>query len=499
MNGRCDIGAVEVQNGARYTATRTIPILVDRTGAAGFSSEMTIANRGSLAATVDLTYTAALALSSTGTGTASESLPPGRQLTFDDALGYLRGKGIPIPSTPGQGGTLNLQFSGLSSSDAGSASARTTAPTGPGRAGLAYPALRAEELTGNPVHVFGLRETTDDRTNLALANTGASGTITLRVTLYSGNTAAAPAILPNVTLGPGQWSQINAPHLLRASGLTNAWARVERVSGIEPFLAYAVFNDNTTDDGSYVPAVSALRRASRLFLPVLVESDRYESELILANPGDLPVQFDLTYTQSRGPGVSGTAIVTLAAHEQRIIPGAIDFLRTSGVPVGPSGPTLAGMLWAKLTPASGLDVNGFVGARTATSATGGDPYGLFYPALTSGETALSEAWIYGLQQDGGNRSNLAVVNLGASAVGLRIDVFDAATGTLVGTLTDSLGSYGWSQHDSVLASFGISNGYARVTKSSGSGRFAAYGVVNDGANSSLGTSDGSYIAMTVVE
>ena len=69
----------------------------------------------------------------------------------------------------------------------------------------------------------------------------------------------------------------------------------------------------------------------------------------------------------------------------------------------------------------------------------------------------------------------------------------------MGTLTDSLGSYGWSQHDSVLASFGISNGYARVTKSSGSGRFAAYGVVNDGANSSLGTSDGSYIAMTVVE
>ncbi len=501
QGGRCDIGAVEIQPGASFSATRTIPILVDRTGSAGFTSQLTLANRGTTTANLLMTATGASALGSTGSGTATETLAPGQQLTFDDAFGYLRGKGVPIPTTPGQGGTLRVQFSGLSSADAGFASARTTAPSGPGRAGLSYSGARSEDLSGNPIHLFGLRDSTDDRTNLALVNAGMAGTIVLRVTLFSGNTAALPAVLPDVTLGPGQWQQINSPKLLPLYGLTNAWARVERVSGVEPFLAYAVFNDKKTDDGSYVPATSAFRRANQHFLPVLVESSRYESELVLANPGDSPARFDLTYFQSSPFYAFGTVAVTLAGHEQRIIPGAIDFLRTNGVAVGPRGPTLVGMIGAQFSPLSNMDANGFVGARTAAPVSGGGQYGLFYPALTSGETAVSEAWVYGLLQDGASRSNLAIVNLDSEPATFRTDVFDATTGNLVGTLPDQLPQRTWNQHDSVLAQFGLTRGYVRVARTSGSiyGRFLVYGVANDGANSSLGTSDGSYLSMVVVE
>jgi CSLREA domain-containing protein len=503
QNGRCDIGAFEAQPGATYGSARTIPILVDRTGTALFTSQMTIANRGTTPATVQMTYTAATALSATGSGTVSESLAPGRQLTFDDALGYLRGKGVPIPSTPGQGGTLGLWFTGLSSADAGFASARTTAPSGPGRAGLAYPAPRGVEVSGNALHVFGLRDTTGDRTNLALVNTGTAGTIVLRVTLYPGDvppggSAPPPVNLPDYSLGPGQWKQINAPQLLQAYGLTNAWAKVERLSGVEPFLAYAAFNDNKTDDGSYVPAVPALRRAQYHFLPVLVESDRFGSELVLTNPLDSALEFVLSYFQSLNSFANGSMTLTLQPHEQRIIPGAIDFFRTNGMPVGPKGPTLVGTLMVELRGVTKGDLNGFVGARTSAPAPGGGQYGLFYPAITSYEVAMSEAWVFGLQQDGASRSNLAMVNLDSEPATFRIDVFDAATGILVGTIVDDpLMPYRWNQHDSILAPYGITRGYVRVTRTTGSGRFLIYGVNNDGANSFSGTSDGSYLAMVV--
>ncbi|HEX5854291.1 MAG TPA: hypothetical protein VFZ57_01615, partial [Thermoanaerobaculia bacterium] len=54
---------------------------------------------------------------------------------------------------------------------------------------------------------------------------------------------------------------------------------------------------------------------------------------------------------------------------------------------------------------------------------------------------------------------------------------------------------GWKQFNSVLADFGVSNGYLRVVKVSGGDRFIAYGVVNDGGPGSAGTNDGSVVTM----
>jgi CSLREA domain-containing protein len=504
----CDSGAFEWDPAATSGATFTVPILLDVVGGTGahFTSELTLANRGTTAASVALTYTAASALGAAGSGTAGETLLPGRQLVVADALAYLRGKGIAIPTSGNQGGTLRAVFTGLSSSDAAFAGARTTSASGAGHAGLSYPGPRSDETGRGTLRLFGLRDTPADRTNLALVNTGTSDSLTLAITLNSGTAGDARTYdVPAVTLAPGQWVQINAPQLLRAAGMTNAWATITPVSGTAPFLAYAVFNDNLTDDGSYVPAVRASGAAPRQVLPVLVESDSFRSELVLANPTNAPMQASLTLSLSLGnflPSANPTLVLTLAAREQRIIPDVLQALRGMGLGIEPSAPgkTIVGTLAATFTPSGGAPAAGFVGARTAAPAPSGGGYGLFYTGIPMSESAQDEAWVYGLEQDAASRSNLAILNAGPGLleISVRVDVFDAATGALAGGSDVTLPGGGWAQINTVLAPFGLQKGYVRITRTSGTGRFVAYGVVNDGAVPGAGTSDGSYVGMTVV-
>ena len=111
-----------------------------------------------------------------------------------------------------------------------------------------------------------------------------------------------------------------------------------------------------------------------------------------------------------------------------------------------------------------------------------------------------EAWVFGLQQNATNRSNLAVVNIGngSDSVTYRLDVYDGDTGRLAGSSPiQSLAPGGWFQVSSVLATYGVSNGYVRVVRLSGSSLIQAYGVVNDGATSTSGaTNDGSFVAFS---
>ena len=139
----------------------TVPVVVDVAGANGarFVSELTLGNRGTTDASVAVTFTAADALGSTGSGTFTTTVPAGRQLVFADALQWLRQNGLFIPLGD-QGGTLRLAYSGLSSGDAAFASVRTLAVLPEGRAGLAYPALSPNETLEAPVALYGLREDT---------------------------------------------------------------------------------------------------------------------------------------------------------------------------------------------------------------------------------------------------------------------------------------------------------------------------------------------------
>ena len=175
-------------------------------------------------------------------------------------------------------------------------------------------------------------------------NASASTPVTLRVTLYSGiaGDSRSYVLTPDTTLGPLQWVQFGK--VLDLAGYTNGYAKIEIVSGTGPYVAYAVVNDNTTNDGSYIAAEPASMPAEPRLLPVLVESATFQSELVLTNPLAVPQTATLSYVESASPALGGGGSVTLSfeAGEQKIIPGAIDTLRQHGISIGPKGPTYAG-------------------------------------------------------------------------------------------------------------------------------------------------------------
>ncbi|HKC23380.1 MAG TPA: choice-of-anchor D domain-containing protein, partial [Thermoanaerobaculia bacterium] len=129
---------------------------------------------------------------------------------------------------------------------------------------------------------------------------------------------------------------------------------------------------------------------------------------------------------------------------------------------------------------------------------GGGRYGTFYTALPAGAAAADVVWLYGLQQNGENRSNLALLNTGevdASGDAFRLDVYDGSNGALVKTLENvSLPPRRFRQFTAFLADNapGTSQAYVKVTRTAGRNPFFAYVVINDGARPGERSGDGAF-------
>jgi len=487
---------------AERGTTLFVPVVLDLPGLNGsrYTTELTLTNRGAGEARATFSYVA-FAGGGSGSTTTPLALPPGRQVVVPDTLAFLAARGVPVPAEGARGGTLRVSFDGLASPGDAAVLARTTTPSGTGRAGLAYPAPRAQDLVAEKAVVYGLRESAADRTNLALLSGATAGTTACRPTLVSeGRTHVLPE---DVSLAPGEWVQLGS--VLGRAGFASGWAVVERVSGPGPFWAYAVFNDNGTNDGSYVAPSARVRPAGTVVVPAVVETPSFESELVLANPGSAAVTARLLWVETLATGKPRRfeSVEPVAAGAQRILPSFVDRLRQRLVPVGGRGASYSGALFVTFETADGRPAQGYAGARTAAPAAGGGGFGLFTPGASLGECAHREAWLFGLRQDAAVRTNLALVNAGEDGtdVTLRYEVFDADTGRKVGTSRDLvLGPGAWLQVDRVLLGYALREGYVRVSRVSGVERFLAYAVVNDGASpGGPGTHDGSYVAMEAAE
>ncbi len=489
-----------VAEGAAPTSTLTVPIVLSSAGLGGsaFTSELTLTNRGTTDAQISYAYTPAFG----GTaGSATDALPAGRQHVIPDVIAYLGGLGL---TSPGGGGTLQISFTGLSSPDAASATVRTTTAVPNGRAGLAYAGIPTSRLLTSPVFLCGLRQNSTDRSNVAVLNAGSSGDgdITLRLTVFSGDPAnSVSKTLPDVPLRPGGFAQISGILVSNGLSLSNGYVKVERLSGTAPFYAYAVVNDQSTSDGSFVGPVAASPALpiTSMTLPALVETSAYSTELILTNFSSSPRTLRFTWVSPSLSGGQATFSISLLPGEQQILPAFVQFLRDRDVVIDPPGESFAGALFA--SDDSG-DLRGVSIAARITSASTGGRYGVFLPAVPSGSEATTTAWLFGLQQNAETRSNLALVNTGsadASSSNFRIDLFDGATGAKTGSLVATVPAKGFVQIDRILAIYapGTSSGYALVTRISGDNPFLAYAVLNDGAEPGQRSGDGAFVEASI--
>lgn len=484
------------------SAALFVPIVLSSSGAGGsfFTSELTLSNRGSTTAAVELRYTAAFG---GGEGSCSETLLPGEQMVIADAIAHLHGRGVPLPPSGNRGGTLNATFTGLSAPDAAAVTVRTTTGTAPplpsGAAGLAYPGVLPSSGTTTEATLYGLRATSKDRSNVAVYNP-ASEPVTVRVTVHSGNGSGTSFVKESALDLPAfGWQQVS--FVFDGTGISDGWVTVEKTGGAGVFGAYAVVNCNGTSDGSFVPATLAGASGSRITVPVLVETTSgFVSELVLANRSASDATLTLDYVESLATTPAhGTASVTLRAREQLILPDALDYLRDIGIPVGKRGAAnYAGALRISVAGAALADV--FAGARTASLCPAGGQFGLFTPGVYEGMEASTEALLYGLRADAFNRTNVAVLNAGGDGAGpvtLELQAYDGNAGGAPRGSPEavSLEPGAWHQYSGFLGSRGVGNGWVRVARTSGTAPWIAYGVVNDGGAPGERTGDGAYVAM----
>jgi pseudomonalisin len=247
---------------------------------------------------------------------------------------------------------------------------------------------------------------------------------------------------------------------------------------------------------------------ARLQVPVVlnvpgVGGSHFSSDLVAVNRSGSDATLLFRYIPSPGtPGSGGPVFGTsLPAGRGFYTSDAVSWLAANGFDF--SGGDPKGTLFLTFAGVSSpADV--FAGSRTSTpnpnAATGGS-FGTFTAAVPDGRATADETWVFGLRENASFRSNLALVHAsgggsGSGPISLEIQLFDGDSGGPVGPpLTQKLEAGEFVQIGRVLsrAPGDVTNGYARVRRISGSDRFIAYGVVDDGGAGGGGTSDGSVI------
>lgn len=483
-----------------------VPVVLDVRGLNGshYTSDLTIANLGTTASDVELSFVGTMGPSG-GPYLTGTTLPAGRQLYLSSIIGALRYLGAPFPDDGSPIlGTLLVRLPGAGDT-APFVGSRVATPNPNALVGGSFGTysigIPVGTASSGPTTLIGLRENDAYRTNLALVHAGGGQLrpLGLAVQVFNGETGhPAGAVVP-VTLQPGQWMQI--PSILANFGITQGWARITVTSGSDRYIAYAVLNDGGvgggggTSDGSWIDT-----NAAEGTIPIVLSAGSYRTELVLARPtGQVSGTFANLWYQSSlslsGLGFLTQTQVTIPANGQLVIPDILQYLREQGIGIpttGSQGGTLR---------VAGALAYARVYSPNPDTVVGGT-FGVAYPAIPVSARAHSEAWVYGLRQDDFVRSNLAVVNLATSTgnpATFSVEVLDGPGGRVLRTLGRTLEAGQWYQWDAPLGNTNSRHGAAKVrcrTQSGGPCDFATYGVINDGKAPGTGTSDGSYVPMT---
>jgi hypothetical protein len=190
------------------------------------------------------------------------ALGPYEQRTYPNFIQALRTSGV--AGIPASGTTITgaLTLSSATSVSGFFLGGRTLNAGGGGRYGV----FTTAQLFGTGFHIdtwlYGLRQDAENRTNVALVNTGdMDGTTSqMQIQVFDGDTGALVATVSdgNTSVAAGGFRQINSILSMYAPATKQAYARVTQVAGNNSNILYAVVNDGAqpgqrSGDGAVIP------------------------------------------------------------------------------------------------------------------------------------------------------------------------------------------------------------------------------------------------------
>ena len=243
---------------------QTLPVVIE---AGPFTSELTVTNFSEEAKAVSFSVAADTIDTADDTATFMVPLAAGQQRIISNVIDTARRQfGLNLPR--GLAAPLFARAAGTDMSGI-VIGARTGSPADPedasrGQYSVFYTAVPQGEGFTTSAWVDGLQQNEENRSNLALVNTGAvdDGDIVFTLQIYDGETNRLVNTVSNAdtTVAARRWHQINAVLRKYGKGATQGFVRITKRSGDNPFLAYGVVNDGgvpglRSDDGAYLPAV----------------------------------------------------------------------------------------------------------------------------------------------------------------------------------------------------------------------------------------------------
>ena len=238
---------------------QTLPVIVETSE---FTSELTVTNFSEESTTLDFQFVSEQIKGDDKTASFSMTLEAGEQQIIPEVVEELRREGVAgLGSTRGfYAGPLFVEaedgdMSGIV------IGARTGSEGGGGSYSVFYNAEPEGEAFIREAWVDGLQQNEENRSNLALVNTGeVDGSASVfHLEIYDGETGMLVETVVTRPIAARRWHQINGILGSYAPETRQGYIRIEKVSGQNPFLAYGVVNDGgapgeRSGDGAYLPA-----------------------------------------------------------------------------------------------------------------------------------------------------------------------------------------------------------------------------------------------------
>ena len=238
---------------------QTLPVIVETSE---FRSELTVTNFSEEARTLDFRFVSEQIKADDKTAGFSMTLQGGQQEIIPEVVEELRRRGV-----AGLGATRGF-YAGpvFVEAEEGDMSgvvigARTGSEGGGGSYSVFYNAVPEGEAFPKEAWVDGLQQNEENRSNLALVNTGeVDGSASVfHLEIYDGETGMLAETVVTRPIPARRWHQIDGILLRSDPETKQGYIRILKVSGANPFLAYGVVNDGgvpgaRSGDGAYVPA-----------------------------------------------------------------------------------------------------------------------------------------------------------------------------------------------------------------------------------------------------